>query len=220
MLLIFDLDDTLIPTSEELTPQRLSWVVEDCLKMGYLEGEKEALFTELLALHKKKESTKAVLKEFFDNRSEEGYLYAVEALYRGPLKVSKAKALTEEILLLEELKKSHLLALVTMGSPLLQREKLQLYKLEESFFEAVYIVPEEEKKGAYYEKLKEVCHKDFEEMVVIGDKIENDLYDAKKLGCKTVHIRRGRGCNQTKYLDLPDFVIDDLQELRNIVYDN
>ncbi len=220
MLLIFDLDDTLIPTSEELTPKRLRAVLEEVFSRGWLLGDKNALHRELFELHVNGETTTDVLRKFFEAKNQDAYLYALNAIARVPLEITEVKSLEKEIRLLEELRKDHLLAIVTKGSEPLQREKMELYGLEEEFFERIYVVQEGEKKGDYYEKLAYECDKDFSEIMVIGDKIELDLYDAKKLGCTTVHIRQGRGRNQTKLLDLPDFVIDDLKELRNIVYDD
>ena len=57
-----------------------------------------------------------------------------------------------------------------------------------------------------------------ENAVMIGDRLDNDIYPAKKLGFKTVHILRGFGKFQipkSKEYE-PDFTITELAELLEI----
>jgi len=55
--------------------------------------------------------------------------------------------------------------------------------------------------------------------MMVGDRLDNDIYPAKKLGMKTVWIKRGFGKYQTpKNSDYEaDIVVDELNELINIL---
>ncbi len=57
-----------------------------------------------------------------------------------------------------------------------------------------------------------------EQAVMIGDRLDNDIFPAKALGMKTVWIRQGFGALQTpkgpEYT--PDYIIDSLKELSGI----
>ena len=57
-----------------------------------------------------------------------------------------------------------------------------------------------------------------EEAVMIGDRLDNDIFPAKSLGMKTVWLRQGFGALQTpkgpEYM--PDYTIDSLTELPGI----
>ena len=54
-----------------------------------------------------------------------------------------------------------------------------------------------------------------EESVMVGDRIENDILPAQKLGFKTIWIRRsyGRFGNPALLPEMPDFIADDILDL-------
>lgn len=53
------------------------------------------------------------------------------------------------------------------------------------------------------------------EAVVVGDRIERDIIGGKKVGLATVLARYG--CSAPHYEETPDYVIDDIRELTNIL---
>lgn len=57
-----------------------------------------------------------------------------------------------------------------------------------------------------------------EEAVMVGDRLDNDIYPAKKLGMKTVWIRQGFGVYQRILSEEyePDYRVDTLSELTDI----
>ncbi len=61
-----------------------------------------------------------------------------------------------------------------------------------------------------------------ENAVMIGDRLDNDIYPAKKLGLKTIHVLRGFGKFQTPKSEeyKADYTIRELKELLNILRDS
>ncbi|MEN9343589.1 MAG: hypothetical protein RLZZ453_376 [Chlamydiota bacterium] len=117
---------------------------------------------------------------------------------------------------LKILKKEHRLAVVTMGRPALQLQKLKKAGIDSGFFSKI-IVSEEDKKGILYEELiqqESVLKKD---VLVCGDRIARDLSPAKRVGCRTVLMRWGRGLNaQLPHPDV-DYAISSIRELKSII---
>lgn len=58
-----------------------------------------------------------------------------------------------------------------------------------------------------------------QEAVMIGDRLDNDIYPAKKLGMKTIWIKQGLAIyqNAEKSECKPDYEVDNLLELREIL---
>ena len=57
-----------------------------------------------------------------------------------------------------------------------------------------------------------------QEAIMIGDRLDNDIIPAKKLGMKTVWIRQGFAIYQNPQMAeyQPDYIVDNLAELKNI----
>ena len=217
MLLIFDLDDTLIPTSKEITPKKLEQalkkMIESGLQVDYLEGL-ETLFD----LNSKSLRSKDALEEFVilkkgNSAQVDAGKKALDANL-GKITISLDCQLNE---LLRKWNKSHRLAIVTGGAALIQHEKIDLYGIEKALFEEI-VVAEWGEKGKAYATLQER----FGPFLVVGDRIANDLSDAKKLGGITIHIRQGRGEAEPKNHPDVDFEIKTIKELTEVLekYDN
>ncbi|MET8799734.1 HAD family hydrolase [Nocardia sp. NPDC004568] len=74
---------------------------------------------------------------------------------------------------------------------------------------------------AFFDKVIEVAVCAADEIVYVGDRIDNDITPAKKVGMRTAYIRRGPWGwihrNRKDVAELSDWVIDDLTELSGIV---
>ena len=221
MLVIFDLDDTLVDTSLSILPVKLERALikaqEAGLKLNF--SLTEAL-KKLLEIDQKTASARETLKFFFEkfNLPLEPYLKLAEQMvYEGDLDQIKILPVPNALLMLKALKQNHSLALVTVGKERWQREKLEKAGIDFSIFSKIEVVEntKESKKSSY---LRICADLGFEssDVLVIGDKVEVDLKPAKALGLKTVLMLRGRGKNQRDFEGV-DFKISSLLELKKII---
>lgn len=212
MLLIFDLDDTLIPTSKEITPKKLEFALKQMIDAGLKVNFEEAR-KRVHQLNEKAHRSKQVIEQFVlevngeDFHKEVG-LNALNYKMLG-IEVTPQKELNN---FLKILKNDHKLAIVTGGVKQVQEEKIDLYEIDREIFSEI-IVEEWGEKGRAYLQLKEK----FGQFLVVGDRIINDLSGAKKLGGTTIHIRQGRGVLEPKNHPDVDFEIETIKELTRVL---
>ena len=212
MLLIFDLDDTLIPTSAEITPKKLEQALAKMIDNGLLVDFKQGREI-LFAMNEKAYRSREAIREFATvmqgtQRDAEIGLMALEDDLKK-IEVNKEPKLND---FLKGLKEKYKLAIVTGGKKQVQNEKIDLYGIDRTLFEEI-IVEEWGMKERAYLQLKEK----FGPFLVIGDRITNDLSCAKKLGGITIHIRQGRGAYEPKNHPDVDFEIRTITELTEVL---
>ncbi len=219
MLIVFDLDDTLVDTTGCITYHLLERALEAMVRAGLVVTDFSEALLLLRRLNDRALSARLALSEFveiFEGDAkilEQGIaqIYEVEA---SPLPLNALTGATE---ILNALKASHCLTLVTIGHPQVQREKLKKAGIDSSLFSKI-IVSEEENKGPLYEELLEEFGFSRWEVWVCGDRIMRDLSPAKRLGCHTVLMKWGRGLNAILPHPDVDHAISSLRELRQIIY--
>lgn len=71
---------------------------------------------------------------------------------------------------------------------------------------------------AIFDKALEMAECTAQEAVMIGDRLDNDISPAKKLGMKTIWVRQGFAIYQNLQLAefQPDYIVDTLSELKEI----
>ena len=71
---------------------------------------------------------------------------------------------------------------------------------------------------AIYDKALEMAGCTAQEAVMIGDRLDNDISPAKKLGMKAIWIRQGFAIYQNPYIAeyQPDYIVDSLSELKEM----
>lgn len=219
MLIIFDLDDTLIDTSGSIVPKRLKIAFDRMVSAGLDLQDPKNQLENLLQINKKSISAKEALKEFLlvndaiDNFFEIG-LHAVYHEFDPTMKIVSRKGANK---ILNELKENHNLALVTIGNEQFQRQKLENAGIDFSLFSIIEVIEDEDKKPAY-KKIIDIFEKKASETLVCGDKVRTDLIPAKELSCITVHMQYGRGKNVKHEYDVyVDYRIKELEELTNII---
>lgn len=192
MLIIFDLDDTLIDTSGVVTPFKM----KECFQQLSLSGVKfpESALDDLLERNKKAAKSKEALIAFanFYNASKQQIDDALKIL-TTPLPDSFRVPMTphaQEIL--EYYRKRCPMAIVTGGHPTYQMDKLKKAGIDTSFFSMI-ASPEDSVKKPYYQALQEKFSIPSKDIWVCGDRIEMDLRPAFELGLNTIHMRWGRG---------------------------
>lgn len=217
MLIIFDLDDTLIDTSGTVTPFKLRLCLQRLVDLGMAIENLEKAEEELLQLNAQSLRSKDAVfglasKYFFDL---EKAALAVEEL-TSPLPENFSVASTpyaKEVL--QFFRPQVPLALVTGGAPLFQRQKMEKAGIEPGFFCKIEI-PEDSVKKPVYEGLLREFSLPPQDVWVCGDRVAMDLAPAKELGMKTIHMQWGRGGRQ-KGEAWVDHRVCDLRELKGIV---
>lgn len=217
MLIIFDLDDTLIDTTKKLTPIVLKKALKEMILKGFQVDNEDLAYKKLLEIDKTSSNSKESIKKFLSlyNANQNFYNIALEAL-RAPLdKDVKVFTLKNAKKILNYLTNNHTLALVSIGKEKFQFDKIQKAGIDTTIFSKI-IITEEENKGFYYKQIIEELNFSSQSTYVCGDKINIDLLPAKEIGCTTIHIKWGRG----KYLPENknvDYTINFLDEIIDIV---
>jgi FMN phosphatase YigB (HAD superfamily) len=209
-LIIFDLDDTLIDTSGSVTPYKLKKVAQKMLGREPSPLELE----ELRAINELTTKTQETIQIFASRHNlpvDETFAELTTPLPKDfqVLCTPYAKQI------LEKASKRAILALVTGGHPPFQLEKLEKAGIDATLFSKIAI-PEDSMKKPFYQEISKEFSVDPSEIWVCGDRIPMDLAPARELGCKTIHMRWGRGL---KMATVPwiDFSISDLSELERII---
>lgn len=218
MLVIFDLDDTLVTTSESISPIKMRDALALILRKHPLAVAFEEALQFLKEVDRTQESfrhTLAVFGERFGVPSsllkeaeEEFYYNLPEDL---PLTTTPG---AHEVL--QELKKQHELAIVTRGIEVQQKQKIEKVGIDPSLFSRI-IVLESGNKGGKYQALMEELGYHPKDVIVCGDRIGVDLSPAKALGITTVNLRYGRGLAGLGRKEDVDYTIDTLLELLTIL---
>ena len=221
MLIIFDLDDTLIDTSGSLTPHRLKRAFERMREAGFATEEPQQALEMLQRLNETAKSARAALAEFTEihQLGEEFFRIGIQEMYENPLIDIPLPPLDGAPELLRSLSLSHPLALVTLGLEEIQREKMKKAGIDSTFFSKI-IVSSEQSKKPHYRVIMELLGYPPAKTFVCGDRVEGDLLPAKELGCRTVRVKRGRGLNDSSPPFVVDHTIAHLKEIEGILHDH
>jgi FMN phosphatase YigB (HAD superfamily) len=218
LLIIFDLDDTLIDTSGCITHFKL----EDALNAMVCEGLVVSDFFQTLELLRRLNSTsdsaRSAIAEFVEilGADKKFFSIAVKEVYENIPSDLPIFPLEGAIEMLAELGGQHQLALVTIGNPTLQMDKMKKAGIDSRIFSKI-IVTEEKNKKLYYQMIMDELGYSPSEVLVCGDRVPLDLVPARELGLKTVKIQWGRGLNSAGYKGEVDYCISELKELKSIV---
>ena len=222
MLIIFDLDDTLIDTTGSITPLKLEQALAKMMEAGLEVGDPEKALETLKRLDGASESASQTLLEFLEILDADQKYFEIghQEVY-GPLAPDTPVFPLEGALeVLEDLGSQYLLALVSMGKPEQQLLKLKNAGIDSTIFSKIIISEDRDKKPHYKTILEELGFSPLQ-TVVCGDRVKRDLSPAKELGCKTVHMQWGRGLisgSSGPPVDV-DFRIHKLSQMKEILGD-
>lgn len=218
MLIIFDLDDTLIDTSGCITPVQLKTALDQLVAAGVNFPSSEKALELLLRLNETAPSAKHALEEFFEiNGLDELFLpLAIKAVYDDIPSSLSVEPQDMALDILTILSETHKLAIVTVGKEDLQLLKLKKAGIHSELFSKIIVTQERNKKN-HYRSLQAELDMDPAEVIVCGDRIAIDLTPAKELGFKTVHMRCGRGVHSKGNKSDVDFTISHLSEITEIL---
>jgi len=221
LLIIFDLDDTLIDTSGCITHFKL----EDALNAMVRQGLPIADFHESLQLLRRLDSTsdsaRSALAEFVEILGADKIFFdiAVKEVYENLSPELPIFPLDGALDILSELSGNHQLALVTVGRQALQMEKMKKAGIDTRLFSKI-VVTEERNKKPHYQMIVNELRCASSEVIVCGDRMALDLHPARELGFKTVKMQWGRGLNTVGLSGEVDYCISKLKELKKIVCAN
>ena len=193
MFLIFDLDDTLLDTSATAGRYQLQQVVELWHQMGVLSQPKDEALETLLNWRRSAPTARDVLKRYTAvHRMPAAALKEAEVEYYDRQQEGvPIRAMRGALESLDQLRKDHRIALVSIGRPAQQRRKMEIVGLEPSQFDHLRIVEE----GGKLETFRELADAwglargaGFRQVVVIGDRDETDMAPAQALGMRTVMV--------------------------------
>jgi FMN phosphatase YigB (HAD superfamily) len=218
LLIIFDLDDTLIDTSGCVTPVKLEDALHRMVEAGLVVPDFSSALELLKRLNERALSARFALSEFleiqgYDRRFLEIGVQEVYHNISPDLSIFAFDGVQEG---LAELAAFHQLVCVTIGVPDQQLSKMKKAGIDSRIFSKI-IVSEEKNKKVYYRAILEEFQKHPSDVVVCGDRISIDLTPAKELGMKTVHIRKGRGLHLAGSAGDVDFSIKEFSEMKEII---
>jgi FMN phosphatase YigB (HAD superfamily) len=218
LLIIFDLDDTLIDTSGCITHFKL----DDALSVMMREGLVISDFSEALELLRRldanADSARCAIAEFVEILGADPRFFdiGVKEVYENISFELPIFPLEGAIELLIDLGGQHQLALVTIGKQTQQMEKLEKAGIDSRIFSKI-VVTEERSKKPHYQMIMDELGYTPAEVLVCGDRVLLDLIPAQELGFKTVKVQWGRGLNGSGYKGEVDYRISELKELKGIV---
>lgn len=218
---IFDLDDTLISEHEYIRSGFK--VVAKVLSEKY-HILQEDVFLKLMNLFQ--ESPKNVFNRILDFYQIDYTTEEIKELivsYRNHL--PDISLYEDAKFILNELsEKSLKLGVITDGYQVTQRNKLLSLGID-AYFDSVIVTDELGREfwkphARPYELIKAQLGVEFNEMIYIGDNVSKDFVTAKKLGIKTIHIKRDEGV----YIDLKydedyqaDYQINSLEQVIDFI---
>jgi len=189
--LVFDLDDTLMDTHGQLVSEA-HW--QACLAMHAtgLNVPINDLFATRMRLLKEqpRADIDLILAHYYDCQNP-AVIAAGHKTYFNP-HISHLDPFPGVPEMLAHLKEDHKLFLVTSGYEQTQARKIDVLGLRD-YFEEVCYAPVGNPRGKE-EALKYLSQKyalDYTSMVVIGDRISNEIATGNRLGCPTIWIRHG-----------------------------
>jgi putative hydrolase of the HAD superfamily len=218
MLIIFDLDDTLIDTSGSYLPFKLRLALKAMIKNGLKVDSEEKSFEKILEINIYAGNGKNAIKQFLEEVGwdENIFKIGVNTYYGETNELVCIEPLPHTLSVLEELSKENILALVSYGDEKEQHHKLRATKIKEEWFKKI-IITNEYDKTLHYEYLLEKFHVAPKDTIAIGDKFEGDLLPARKLGMKTIHFMYGRGKTNPPSLESVDYQTDNILKVKEIV---
>jgi putative hydrolase of the HAD superfamily len=216
----FDLDDTLVDTSQLLVPLAARHACQAMINNG-VHGDIDTCLA--WRASKAAELThQEIFQSFIDKYGSTtpniALQEAMKAFYNPdvPERLPLMDGAEEN---LRTLSQKYILFLVTSGEPAAQSRKIKAANIE-SYFKKIYLVnnfKKEEKKNAFLD----ILHTEKiqpEELLSVGNRLSQEIRQAKLCGAKTCYFCHGEhvGEQPTQREDYPDFTIYKHSELKKI----
>lgn len=189
--LVFDLDDTLMDTHGQLVMEAHLQACAAMQRAGLDVPLEDLMDTRLRLLQEQpREEVNALLAAQY-NCQDTRIIQAGFETFLNP-HITELEAFPGVHDLLAELAQSYDLFLVTAGSRPAQQKKIEVLEIGDCFREIHYIPPQQPD-GKYQAlvDLQQAYGYAFADMIVIGDRIHNEIAAGNRLGCPTIWLRHG-----------------------------
>jgi len=213
----FDLDDTLLDTSGQLSPQaaRNAFLILIDAGLNLTLAECEQKRTEMIRYISHKEVFEKLAQDFGTPETLAATPLATQAFYE-PKVPSKLNLLPGALKNLDYLSKNYALYLVTAGNAIAQKEKIAALEIGH-FFKEIFIVNSlaKERKLNSFKKILEIENLDSSELLCIGNSLSSEIADAVQLKAKSCFFDFGEDRGQLEKLASikPDFHVTDHEGL-------
>jgi len=207
--LLFDLDDTLFPTYKFAELARKN-ALNAMISLG-LDYKQEKLYKMLQQIIIKKSSNYPFhfndLCKKLKIKNPEKYIAAAVVAYHNTKAAIHSYPEVKRVLL--DLKsQGYKIYCASRGTPLKQWDKLIRLGLA-LFFDDVFITST--KSSKYYKSIIKKLKANPKECIMIGDKPDIDIYPAKKVGLRTIRMKRGK---YKKLKSKADIELNDFYQLK------
>ncbi|WP_413289912.1 HAD family hydrolase [Bdellovibrio sp. HCB337] len=207
----FDLDDTLLDTSQLLVPLAARHACEAMLNNGVSSDVDTCLAWR--ASHAAQLTHQQIFQGFIDKygtQTPDTALQAAMKAFYNPEVPARLPLMDGAVENLRKLGEKYILFLVTSGEPDAQMKKIKALQIE-PYFRKVYLVnnfKNEIKKDAFADILKQEGIQP-EELLSIGNRLSQEIRYAKVCGAKTCYFCHGEHVGETpeQREDYPDFTI-------------
>lgn len=215
MLLILDLDDTIIDTTGGLRRRKVEDAFNAMAKGGLAP---DASVDRLLEIDRTSTGIEESLRQFvIEYGGDPSLVIAGKEAYYGDLPEGFPVVPMEGAdRVLKWLSDRIPVALVSLGREALQREKLKRSELPVDLFRRILILESGTKREAYEMVMVELGGTP-DETWVCGDKVEADLVPGRELGCHTIHMRWGHAGTGVASPHWVDAVVGDLYQLEQLI---
>ncbi|MEK6905907.1 MAG: HAD family hydrolase [Nanoarchaeota archaeon] len=216
MLLIFDLDDTLVDTSGSTVPIKLKEALEVMINAGLRAGSFGEALNLLYGVDESSPNGEETIRRFLQKINADSSFFAlgIKGYTSAMSEETEIKPLEGAVEVLYELKQKNVLALVSKGKEDLQYQKMMKAGIDKDIFAKIIITQDYNKRDKYQIVMEEL-HFTPKNTMVIGDKFYSDLLPAKELGITTVQMLWGRALKFPE--EGADYKITQLAELKKLV---
>lgn len=213
--IIFDLDDTLYdvgPLTEVALRQSVKAMVENGLNCSFEQGLQK--IKQIIKHNPSADKFEILVKEVGPDKEE--IINAGKEVYYN-IDFNTLELYPDARKTLAELRKKYKLILVTFGNKIQQNKKIDALAIRK-YFSNVYIDDKNNKEEPFSEILKINGFKP-DEIIVVGDRIDNEIKIANKLGMETIRVTKGK----YKYLEpkdedeQPDYQVNNVEEIIDII---
>jgi len=220
-LALFDLDNTLYPTHEQVIACRKA-AIKAMIKRG-LPGTIEEQLKKLNAIVKElgsnsEEHFDTLVKRSF-NKIPERKLLAITSqgiTEYNTVKQKRMKLYPDAKKVLRILiKRGFSLGILTKGRKKKQWDKINRLSLYEFFGNNVWIVTDDQSKEQAIKDIINEFNLSQQEIMLVGDRPDSDIKAAKKAGIKSVQLMKGPYKNMKG--SKPDYKINNLKELITLI---
>jgi len=216
LLIIFDLDDTLIDTTKKLTPIIFHKTLKLLIEKGLKVEDENLAYQQILKIDKTSVGSNQTIKKFlYDLGANKIFIDIAYKSMQSPIDSDiKIFTLPNALETLKHLSNYHSLALVSFGDIKFQFDKMEKAGIDTALFSKIAIT-KLANKGFYYKQIMDELGYRSNNTYVIGDKIDGDLLPAKKLGCTTINMKNLRIQKENK--NCVDFWVNSLEEVKKIL---